>query len=198
MDNLKLIVDSTDYKIYKTKIDGLLVFERPLYKDERGFYQEFARTPAIEEVLGRKLEIKQWSLSYNKPGVLRGLHAEPQDKIITPMTGHVFMAIADIRSKSNTFGEYESFDINLEDTYTPRKTFIVSSGLANSFMTLGSIPVEYFYAVSEVYKTSEGKRAIRWNDPDINIKWPETPKILSDADANVHPFLRDVFPEKFK
>ena len=65
-------------------------------------------------------------------------------------------------------------------------------------MTLGTVPVEYFYAVTEVYKTSEGKRAIRWNDPDINIKWPEEPKIISDADANVHPFLRDVFPDKFK
>ncbi len=198
MDGLTIFKETEEYKIYKTNIDGLLIFERPLFKDNRGFYQEFARVPALEDVIGRKINIQQWALSYNNPGVLRGLHAEPQDKVITPMTGHVFIAVADIREDSDTFGKYQSFDVNIEDAYTPRRTFFLSNGLANSFMTLGSDPVEYFYAVTEVYKTSEGKRAIRWNDPDINIKWPQPPKIISDADANVHPFLRDVFPDKFK
>lgn len=196
-DQLKVIVDDPEYKISGTKIEGLLVFERKLFKDDRGFYQEFARTPAIEQVLGRPLSIKQWALSYNNPGVLRGIHAEPQDKIITPMTGKIFIAIADLRPESETFGQHQTFTFDLSDPYTPKKTLIISNGLGNSFMTLGDQPVEYFYAVSEVYKGSAGKRSIKWNDPDLNITWPQEPKIISESDKNGNQSLREMFPEKF-
>jgi len=196
--DLTVVVDEPEYRISKTKIEGLLVFERKLFKDNRGFYQEFARTPAIEKILGRKLEVKQWALSYNNPGVLRGIHAEPQDKVVTPMSGKIFIAIADIRPESPTFGQYHSFNFDLTDPYTPRKTIIISNGLGNSFLTLGDSPVEYFYAVSETYNPNEQKRAVRWNDPDLAIKWPEEPKIMSDDDKSKHPFLKDLFPEKFK
>ncbi len=197
-DELKIIVDDPEYKIYGTKIKGLLIFERKLFADNRGFYQEFARTPAIEQVLGRPISIKQWALSYNNPGVLRGIHAEPQDKIVTPVTGKIFIAIADIRPDSETFGQYQSFTFDFTDPYTPKKSIVISNGLGNSFMTLGDQPVEYFYAVSEVYKGSEGKRAVAWNDPDLNIAWPQEPKIISDSDKNSNPTLREMFPDKFK
>jgi len=197
-DEVKVLVDDPDYKIFGTKLEGLFVFERKLYKDERGFYQEFARTPAIENVLGRKLEIKQWALSYNNPGVLRGIHAEPQDKVLTPMSGKIFIAVVDIRPESSTFGQYQTFNFDLTDPYTPKKSIIISKGLGNSFLTLGDSPVEYFYAVSEIYNPNGTKKAIRWNDPDLKIPWPEQPKIMSEDDKNKHPFLRDLFPEKFK
>ncbi|MCL4415946.1 MAG: dTDP-4-dehydrorhamnose 3,5-epimerase family protein [Actinobacteria bacterium] len=195
--DLNIVVDNGEYKISKTKINGLLIFERKLFSDERGYYQEFARTPAIEEILGRPISIKQWALSYSLPGVLRGIHAEPQDKIVTPMTGKLFVAICDLREDSETFGQYQSFNFDLTDPYTPKKSIVISNGLGNSFMTLGNSPVEYFYAVSEVYKGSEGKRSILWNDQDLKINWPEDPKIISEADKN-NPTLRELFPEKFK
>ena len=194
----KVLVDDPDFKIFGTKFDGLLVFERKLFRDDRGFYQEFARTPVIEKVLGRKLEIKQWALSYNNPGVLRGIHAEPQDKFITPVSGKIFIAIADIRLESATFGQYQTFNFDLTDPYTPKKSIVISNGLGNSFLTLGDSPVEYFYAVSETYNPNVQKRAVRWNDPDLKIPWPEEPKIISEDDKHKHPFLRDLFPEKFK
>lgn len=200
MDNqdITVIDDNPEYRISKTKIEGLLIFERKLFPDERGYYQELARTPAIEKALGRPIHIKQWAISYNNPGVLRGIHAEPHDKIISPVTGKIFIAICDIRPNSQTFGQYQSFNFDLTDPHTPKKSIVVSNGLGNSFMVLSDSPVLYFYAVTEVYVSSENKRAIRWNDPDLNIKWPTEPKIMSEDDKNSHPFLRDLYPEKFK
>ena len=199
MPKLEVVVDRPEYKISKTEIDGLLVFDRPRFPDKRGSYQELSRTDAIAEVLGRPVVIKQTSLSYNLPfGVLRGLHAEPMDKIITVLTGSVFIAIADIRPESETFAQYVTFTLDQTDPETPKKTIVVANGLANSFMTVGTQPVEYLYQVSDTYISSDGKRAVRWNDPDLNIPWPIQPAIISDDDLNKHPFLRDLYPNKFK
>jgi dTDP-4-dehydrorhamnose 3,5-epimerase len=33
---------------------------------------------------------------------------------------------------------------------------------------------------------------IRWNDPEINIKWPITNPLVSDKDKNL-PYLREVY-----
>lgn len=204
MPFMEIVVENTDqytaYKISKTEIEGLFVFERRLYGpqegDERGFYQEFARTEALAEVLGYEPNVKQWALSYNYPGALRGLHAEPQDKFITLIRGSIFVAIADIRPESKTFGKTVTFLIDQSNPLKPRRTLIVSKGLANSFMTLGDEPAEYFYAVTDTYKTSEGKRSIRWDDPDLNIEWPEGRKIISKADRE-NPSLRELYPDKF-
>lgn len=199
MPNFEVIVDSPECKISKTKIDGLLVWERKLFPDARGFFQELGRIDPISEALGRKVVIKQWSLSYNLPGALRGIHAEPQDKCITVLSGGpIFIAIADIRLDSSTFGQYVTFTFDQRDPFTPRKTIFVANGLGNSLLVTGNEPVGYFYAVSDVYKTSEGKRAVRWNDPDIGIPWPIEPelKLMSEDDAK-HKYLRELFPGKF-
>jgi dTDP-4-dehydrorhamnose 3,5-epimerase len=148
--------------------------------------------------LGRKVEIKQWASSYNNPGVLRGIHAEPHDKIVTPITGKIFIAICDIRPESPTFKEYQGFSFDLTDPFTPKRSIIISEGLGNSFLVTGDQPVLYFYAVTAVYQGSDNKRAVRWNDPDINIKWPVQPQIMSEDDKSTHPFLRDIYPDKFK
>ena len=196
---LFVVVDKPEYKISKTSIEGLLVWERKLFKDERGFFQELGRVDSISEVLGREVVIKQWSLSYNLPGVLRGIHAEPQDKCITVLSGGpIFMAVVDIRPDSPTFGQCQAFTFDTRDPLTPRKTLFVENGLGNAFLVTGDVPVEYFYAVSDVYKSSEGKRAIRWNDPDVAVPWPEKPKIMSADDQDRHPYLRELYPVKFK
>ena len=88
----------TEYRIWGTPIEGLLLWERKEYDDDRGGYQENYRTLELSKVLGRPVEFKQGATSKNKPrGVLRGLHAEPMDKLVTNLNGRIFIAIADVR-----------------------------------------------------------------------------------------------------
>lgn len=203
MPRLELVVENTDgpteYKIWKSsEIEGIYVWDRKIYRDERGYYQELIKTEEIGKVLGRPLEIKQIGLSFNEPyGVLRGLHAEPMDKVVMLQSGKVFIAIADIRPDSPTFKKCVTFTLDQTDPRKCKKSIIICNGLANSFLTIGSEAVSYIYAVSEPYQTSDGKRSVKWDDPDINIPWPITPTIMSSVDASGNKSLRELFPEKF-
>jgi len=177
--------------IKKTSISGLLVIEGPTNEDERGFFREVVRLNELEDITETKFEVKQWNHSLSRPGVIRALHAENWNKLIYPATGKIFAAIVDIRPESKTFGTVENFTFD----ETKPKALFIPKGLANSICVVGTKPVHYFYLVDKYYDGSDTK-AIAWDDPDLNIKWPIENPIISERDKN-NPTLRELFPEKF-
>ena len=114
MDNIKT-----------TSIPGLLILERPLLTDERGFYREIFRNDDVERLSGVKFNGIQLNHSRSKPGVIRGIHAEEWDKIIYPVSGEVFIAIVDVRPDSPTFGKVETFEVSDDN----RIGFFIPNGL---------------------------------------------------------------------
>ncbi len=179
MDNIK-----------KTSIPGLLILERPIYKDERGFFREIFHNDELEKVSGIKFKGLQMNHSHSAPGVLRGIHAERWNKIVYPLNGQVFVAIVDIRPDSPNFGKVETFNINDNN----RIGLFIPNGLANSVCVTGKEAVDYIYLVDEYWDGSD-TRAIAWDDPDLNINWPIEKPILSERDKN-NPKLRDLFPDR--
>lgn len=177
--------------ITKTSIPGLLVIERPTFRDERGFFREAFRLNELEEVAGIDFKIVQGNHSYSIPGVIRALHAENWNKLVYPIGGKMFSAIVDIRPDSEAFGKVETFEF---DEDSPKALFI-PKGLANSICVHGDSPVHYLYLVDAYYDGTD-TRAIAWDDPDLNIDWPIKNPMISDRDKN-NPRLRDLFPEKF-
>ncbi len=180
-----------DKFIKKTSISGLLILERPVFEDERGFFKEVFHEDEIEEATGIEFNAVQMNHSRSKPGVLRGLHAEKWNKVVYPMTGEAFVAIVDIRPDSPTFGKFETFAVGEKN----RIGLFIPNGLANSLCVTGSDDLNYLYLVDAYYDGSD-TRAIAWNDPDINIPWPIQDPIISERDKN-NPTLREMFPEKF-
>ena len=85
--------------------------------------------------------------------------------------------IIDIRKKSPSFLSYETFELT-EDNF---KALYVPKGFAHGFITLTE-EVVVSYLASSPY-SNENERAIRWNDPVFNIKWPTDNPVLSDKDA---------------
>lgn len=181
-----------DKFIKKTSIEGLLILERPTLADERGFFREIFHKDELEEVLGVKFDGVQLNHSRSNPGVLRGIHAERWNKIISPVNGSVFLAIVDIRPESATFGKFETFTINDENRFS----LFLPNGMANSICVIGDTPVDYFYLV-DAYYTGQDTRAVAWDDPDLNIPWPIKNPIISERDKN-NPKLRELFLEKFR
>jgi dTDP-4-dehydrorhamnose 3,5-epimerase len=181
-----------EHAIKKTSIDGLLIIERPIFKDERGFFKEIFRIDALEKEIGKKFHFKQANHTYSKPRVIRGLHAEGWNKIIAPVSGKVFIAIVDIRPESKTFAKIETLTI---DEKSPKAIYI-PKGLANSFCVLGSKPAHYLYLVDAYYDGSD-TTAIAWDDPDLNINWPIKNPVISERDKN-NLTMREKFPEKYK
>lgn len=184
-------MDDNKY-IKKTSIPGLFKLERPIFSDERGFFRELFHEDELDKIIGFKFDSIQMNHSHSKSKVLRGIHAENWNKIIYPVCGEVFIAIVDIRSDSATFGKVETFLINDSN----RIGLFIPKGLANSFCVTGKESVDYIYLV-DAYWDGSDTRAIAWDDPDLNIKWPVENPVISERDKN-NPKLRDLFPEKFK
>lgn len=174
------------------RIDGLLVVSWATHDDDRGFFRQTHQTSELDEALGRAVTFRQANHVRSQPRVIRGLHAEPWDKLLYVALGTALVAVADLRVDSATFGEVETF--LLGDPPGRRVRVFVSEGLANSYATVGDQPVDVLYDVSAEWRHPVDKRAIAWDDPDLAIEWPTDDPLLSDEDRN-NPTLRERFPD---
>lgn len=183
--------------IIKTSIPGVVIIEMPIHRDERGFFHEIFRKNELEEASGAKFNPVQWSHSMNRPGVIRGIHTEDWNKLVYPVTGKLYAAIADLRPESSTFGKVEYVTIDNTDENSKRQAiFIPKGGVGNSICAIGTEDLHYLYLVDEYWDNAKAK-GVAWDDPDLNIKWPTQNPIMSDRDKS-NPKLRDLFPDKFK
>src|SRR5688572_19358865 len=104
----------SDLQAISTGIPGLLRIKLVINEDERGSFSELYQAEKLQKLGLPKLEVVQTNLSTNKQrGITRGIHAEPWNKYITPISGEVFVAIVDLR-KAN-FGKVETFELALGD-----------------------------------------------------------------------------------
>ena len=172
-------------------LEGLWIFERPTFHDERGYFHEVFQRRDLEEVLGRSVEFLQVNHSRSRKDVLRGLHAEDWNKLVYVPHGRVFTALADIRPDSPTFGRSAAFrlgDSNSLTLYVPR-------GIAHGYQVV-SDEADYVYQVTAYYDGTD-TRAVAWDDPDLAVAWPNMDPILSERDKK-NPTLRELFPHIFQ
>jgi dTDP-4-dehydrorhamnose 3,5-epimerase len=185
-------------RIYKTSIPGLYYIDTVLHEDERGFYREEALIPDLEEVIGSRFAIKQLNHARSEKNVIRGFHAEDWNKLITVTHGVCLCVLADIRPESQTFTKTEYILLGFGDSALPGSLFI-TKGIANSLCVIEA-PVDYIYAVDELYRTRDSKNdvAISLFDPELHIQWPLEKKdiVVSDRDKNTTT-LREKYPELF-
>ncbi|MCA5999617.1 dTDP-4-dehydrorhamnose 3,5-epimerase [Bacteroides thetaiotaomicron] len=176
-------------EIIKTNIEGVVIIEPRIFKDDRGyFFESFSQREFEEKV--RKVNFVQDNESKSSYGVLRGLHFQKppfaQSKLVRVIKGAVLDVAVDIRKGSPTFGQYVSVELTGEN----HRQFFIPRGFAHGFSVL-SEEVIFQYKCDNFYSPqSEG--AIAWNDPDLNIDWriPAEKVVLSEKDSK-HPRLKD-------
>jgi dTDP-4-dehydrorhamnose 3,5-epimerase len=175
-------------KLIKTKLDGVVILEPKVFKDHRGFFME-SYSKRVYEELGLDYNLVQDNHSLSiEAGVLRGLHYQKhpkaQTKIVRVASGAVLDVVVDIRKGSPTYGEWISVILSADNF----RQIVVPKGFAHGILTL--VPnTHLLYKVDEFY-SPENDRAIRWNDPDLNIEWNWSNPILSEKDKNA-PFLKE-------
>ena len=154
-----------------TDIDGVIVFEPKVFGDARGFFLESFRQQAFDAAIGRHVEFVQDNHSRSPRGVLRGLHWQEaphaQGKLVRVSRGSVFDVAVDIRRGSPTFGRW--FGIELSDAN--QRQLWIAPGLAHGFLVT-SESADFLYKTTAYY-APEVERAIRWDDPDLKIAWPD-------------------------
>lgn len=176
-------------EIIKTNIEGVVIIEPRIFKDDRGyFFESFSQREFEEKVC--KTTFVQDNESKSSYGVLRGLHFQKppfaQSKLVRVIKGAVLDVVVDIRKGSPTFGQYVSVELTGEN----HRQFFIPRGFAHGFSVL-SEEVIFQYKCDNFYSPqSEG--AIAWNDPDLNIDWciPAEKVVLSEKDSK-HPRLKD-------
>ena len=95
-------------EIIKTPLEGFLIIEPDVYKDDRGFFLEIYREERYNQA-GITDKFVQENHSHSVKGVLRGMHFQiqkPQAQIVTVIQGKIFDAVVDVRKKSRTFGKW--------------------------------------------------------------------------------------------
>lgn len=173
--------------IYKNTIfKGAYVVEVEKKEDERGF---FARVWDAEELKrnGLNSKIVQSSISFNKKrGTIRGIHyqAEPfsEDKFVRVTKGAAYYVMVDIRNDSETFKKHFGIELSSDNHFT----LYVPKGIALGFVTLKD-NTEIYYQMSQVF-VPNAARGIRWDDPELAIKWPLKPVVISEKDNNLPYF----------
>jgi len=177
-------------EIIKTAIEGVVIIEPRLFKDERGyFFESFSQREFNEKV--REIHFVQDNESKSSYGVLRGLHFQKppfaQSKLVRVIRGAVLDVAVDIRIGSPTFGQHVAVELT-EDNH---RQFFIPRGFAHGFSVLTD-EVIFQYKCDNFYAPqSEG--AIAWNDPDLAIDWkiPAQQIILSDKDSH-HSRLKEI------
>ncbi|MFN4245495.1 MAG: dTDP-4-dehydrorhamnose 3,5-epimerase [Brevinematia bacterium] len=181
------------FSIISTNIEGLLIIEPKVFKDERGFFMESWNERDFSEI-GLNLKFVQDNHSRSTKGVLRGLHFQdpyPQGKLVRVVRGKIFDVAVDLRKNSKTFGKW--FGVYLSDENL--RMFYIPEGFAHGFLVLSDL-ADVLYKTTEFYY-QEYDRGVIWNDETIGIVWPieETGMdypILSKKDASL-PRLKDIF-----
>jgi dTDP-4-dehydrorhamnose 3,5-epimerase len=171
--------------IYRTPIEGLFYLKYNKFIDERGLFAQVLEPSRIAQKINPDFQIKQVNLSVSKSKVIRGIHAENWNKLITVLTGRAQLVIADIRQDSSSYKKTVYFDFNADKNKQWGEALYISAKLGNSICAIQG-PVYYLYGVDQLYqdRNQEDDQAISLFDPDLNIQWPFTKEemIISKRD----------------
>ena len=168
-------------EVIKTEIDGVVIIEPRLFKDDRGyFYESFSQREFKEKVC--HTTFVQDNQSKSSYGVLRGLHFQKppycQSKLVRCIKGAVLDVAVDLRKGSPTFGKYVAVELT-EDNH---RQFFVPRGFAHGFAVL--TPEAVFQYKCDNFYNKESEGSVAWNDPQLAIDWriPADKVLLSEKD----------------
>ena len=180
------------FEFKKFEVEGVKLIIPKVFNDDRGFFLESYKKSDFQEN-GIKDEFNQDNHSKSTKGVVRGLHFQKypkaQAKIVRCIKGKIFDVAVDLRKNSPTFKKWAGEILSEDNKYM----LYIPEGFAHGFAVL-SDTAEIIYKASNEY-SKEHDRGVRWNDPEINIKWNiDFEPVLSEKDK-IQPFLKDIIEE---
>ncbi len=176
--------------LHETSLPGVLLVETRVFGDARGRFQETYNARRYAEA-GLDAVFVQDNVSVSEKGVLRGLHLQNprgQGKLVSVLHGSVYDVAVDVRLGSPTFGQHVGCELTEENG----RQLYIPPGFAHGFVVT-SATATFLYKCTDYY-APEAELSVRWDDPDLGIRWPVDAPVLSEKDAAA-PRLRDV-PEK--
>lgn len=174
------------FEFHETMISGLIEVTPFNADDIRGcFTKDYSKV--VFEQNGIHYDLAEIFYTTSHKGVIRALHfqrVKQQPKLVRCIYGHVYDVVVDLRKDSPSFKKWLGFDLIGEK----HNEILVPAGCAHGYLVLETSIVSYKCS-EKFYGEYDG--GIKWNDPDINVKWPLEKiggienLILADKDKNL-------------
>ena len=180
----------------ETRLDGPILIEPKVLGDERGFFVETYRRSTFME-LGIQEEMVQDNHSRSSHGIVRGMHFQIDRgaaKLVRCGRGAIFDAIVDVRRGSPTFGEWEAVVLDDERAHQ----LYIPVGFGHGFCVL-SDTADFVYKCTAYYDAAT-EAGIRFDDPDVGVRWPDDIELLyseRDRDAPRLAEIADSLPFRY-
>lgn len=168
--------------ISSLEIPGTYLISSNVHRDDRGTFENIFREQDFDD-LDIEFSVKQVNLSRNKRvGTLRGLHFQKKPsseaKVVNCIGGKIFDVMVDLRPDSQFFGRWQS--VILEPTLN---AVLIPQGVAHGFQTLTEdCVVQYLHSDEYMDELNAG---VKFDDPSIEIFWPEKISVISERDRNL-------------
>ncbi len=174
----------------KTAIDGVIIVEPKIFKDNRGyFFESYNEAEFVKNgIPNRFVQDNQSMSSY---GVVRGLHCQlgehAQAKLVRVLQGKVLDVAVDARPNSPTFGQHVAVELSSEN----QRQLFIPRGFLHGFSVLSETAV-FAYKVDNLW-CKESEFGIRYDDPEIGVDWriPADKVITSEKDRFANK-LKDI------
>lgn len=173
-----------------TPLSGLLVVQRKVIEDERGFLSRFYCVDEFS-VLGIDKPVAQINHTLTrKKGAVRGMHFQhpphAETKLVSCLKGEVWDVALDLRRDSPTFLQWHGEVLSAAN----RRSLLIPEGFAHGFQAL-SEDCELIYLHTETYHP-EAEDALNASDPALGITWPLDITEMSDRDRK-HKLIEQSF-----
>lgn len=159
------------------------------HEDRRGWFAEVFKASAFQRAGIASVFVQDNDVYNRKRHVLRGLHFQKppraQGKLVACLTGSIFDVAVDVRRGSPTFGTWYGTELS----QTNGSMLWVPEGFAHGYCTL-SRRSRVSYKVTREYSPGD-ELTIRWDDPDIGIRWPTKRPVVSERDSTA-PALQQI------
>ena len=157
----------------ETRLEGPILIEPRVFRDERGFFHESYRREEWAR-LGIDHEFIQDNHSRSTRGVVRGMHFQtrggPRDegmaKLVRCSAGAILDVLVDVRRGSPTFGQWEGFELSDENL----RQLLCPVGFAHGFVVLSEV-ADVVYRC-DAYYDPDSEGGIAHDDPELGIAWP--------------------------
>jgi dTDP-4-dehydrorhamnose 3,5-epimerase len=178
-------------EIEGTSLPGVLLLKPRVFTDTRGFFAETWSAHRYA-AMGAPAAFVQDNISRSQRGVLRGLHIQHpfgQGKLVSALAGELYDVVVDLRVGSPTFGRWSGFTLSGETLHQ----LYIPPGFAHGFCALQDGTI-FSYKCTEAYHP-EAEFGIRFDDPDLGIRWPLDTPVVSEKDGRF-PYLREIARER--
>jgi dTDP-4-dehydrorhamnose 3,5-epimerase len=146
------------------------------HRDDRGTFLELYR-----EEWETGVAPIQWNAVHSEAGVLRGFHVHPRHRdYLTIVRGRATIGLRDLRQGSPTEGATACVELSEQQP----TAISIPNGVGHGFYF--HEPSTHVYAVSH-YWDMDDELGCRWDDPALEIPWPQQQAHISPRDEALPP-----------